>query len=93
MGVSNKERCPFPGTASDNGFCQIPGIDFFEVHALVMFEVAFRLLLIIQLKNDFDICIIDVEKAFLEPDLKEDGFACKRHLQLKTLNNFFFVNV
>ena len=54
------------------GFKQIPGIDFMEVHAPVMSEVAFRLLLILQLKDNLDMKIVDVEKAFLEPDLQEE---------------------
>ena len=46
------------------GFRQIPGVDFVEVHAPVMSEIAFRLLLLLQLKHNFNMCVIDVEKAF-----------------------------
>jgi len=54
------------------GFRQIPGVDFHEIHAPVLTEVAFRALLALALNKGHSIVAIDVEKAFLESDLNEE---------------------
>ena len=53
-------------------FFQVYGKDFDLSHSPVLSEVPFRLLLLKYLHNDlYDLISIDVEKDFLEPNLKE----------------------
>ena len=56
------------------GFQQKPGIYFFDSHSPVLHDICTRLLMIIGMKEDVKIVLVDVTKAFLESNLKEDIF-------------------
>ena len=56
------------------GFQQKPGIDFFDSHSPVLHDICTRLLMIIGMKEDVKLVLVDVTKAFLESNLKEDIF-------------------
>jgi Reverse transcriptase (RNA-dependent DNA polymerase) len=53
------------------GYSQIPGVDFLEAYSPVINDVAFRVMLIIQMLWRLSAKIIDVETAFLHGELEE----------------------
>ena len=54
------------------GYIQILGVDYEELHAPVISDVGFRLILCISLQNGWRISKLDVEAAFLLGKLEED---------------------
>lgn len=53
------------------GYTQIPGVDFTEAYSPVINDVAFRIMIIIQMVWKLSAKIIDVETAFLNGELEE----------------------
>lgn len=53
------------------GFKQIQGVDYYNSHAPVLSEIAFRIILATSLKEGYALRSIDVEQEFLEPKLNE----------------------
>jgi len=54
------------------GYSQIPGLDFSKKHALVIHDVAWRILLIAKLVWNLDMILIDIDMVFLYGDLEEE---------------------
>jgi transposase InsO family protein len=54
------------------GYSQIPGVDFTEVYAPVLTDVAFRILITLCIYNGYDAMIMDIETAFLHGELEEE---------------------
>ena len=54
------------------GYTQIPGIDFQGNSAPVVNDTTFQTVLTLAALYDWDLAILDVKKAFLYRDLKED---------------------
>ena len=47
------------------GYSQVPGVDFEEIYSPVVNDVTVRILLIIMLLMNLEVCLVDVETAFL----------------------------
>jgi hypothetical protein len=54
------------------GYSQVPGIDFSESFATVLYEVSFRIMLIAKLVWNMTCSVVDIETAFLHGDLDEE---------------------
>ena len=54
------------------GFQQIQGIDYFDSHSPVIHDICTRMIMMMSMKNNVKLVLIDITKAFLESKLKED---------------------
>ena len=54
------------------GYRKIEGLDFNEIHSPVLNEVSMRIMLLIALKKNWLIRMLDVEDLFILGKLKED---------------------
>jgi hypothetical protein len=54
------------------GYNQVPGVDYSANFSPVVNEVTMRIILLLKLKNDWDMQLIDVETAFLYGELEEE---------------------
>ena len=63
------------------GYLQLYGIDYEDVHAPVLHEVTFRLMLLTKLLNGWKILKIDVEAAFMEVKLEEEIYTDRKNFR------------
>ena len=54
------------------GFQQIQGIDYFDSHSPFIHDICTRMIMMMSMKNNVKLVLIDITKAFLESKLKED---------------------
>jgi hypothetical protein len=73
------------------GCSQVPGVDFTESFAPVLYDVSFRLMLISKLVWDMTSTVVDIETAFLHGNLDKEIIWMSQwaYLLVQTRNCFY----